>query len=92
MIRPRFIAKLLANICGYFWLPCPLCGEEFAGFEWCTEHDNSSIIKDYSTSTGVCHNCHQKAKEYNERIKQTQRWKDWKAEAMENYRRIGIIK
>ena len=22
---------------GYFWLPCPICGEEFGGHEWAAE-------------------------------------------------------
>lgn len=34
MIYPRFLAKLLAFLGGYFWLPCSLCGKNFAGFEW----------------------------------------------------------
>jgi hypothetical protein len=25
---------LIARIGGYFWLPCPECGEYFGGFEW----------------------------------------------------------
>mgnify|MGYP001612338502 CR=1 FL=1 len=33
-IRPRFLAQALAFLGGYFWLPCPICGEPFAGFEW----------------------------------------------------------
>jgi len=33
MIRPRFLARFLAKAAGYFWLPCPICGEDFAGFE-----------------------------------------------------------
>ena len=35
-IRPRFVARFLAFLFGYFWLPCPLCGKPFAGFE-CSE-------------------------------------------------------
>ena len=34
MIYPRFLAKALAFLGGYFWLPCSFCGEKFAGFEW----------------------------------------------------------
>jgi hypothetical protein len=34
MIRPRWLAKVLADVGGYFWLPCPICKEPFAGFEW----------------------------------------------------------
>lgn len=33
MIRPRILARFLAWVGGYFWLPCPVCGEPFAGFE-----------------------------------------------------------
>lgn len=31
--RPRFVHKFVAWLMGYFWLPCPLCGENFAGYE-----------------------------------------------------------
>jgi hypothetical protein len=30
---PRWIARLLADLLGFFWLPCPRCGVMFAGFE-----------------------------------------------------------
>lgn len=33
MIRPRWLAWLLARTCGYFWIPCPVCRKPFAGFE-----------------------------------------------------------
>jgi hypothetical protein len=33
MIYPRFLARFLAWLGGYFWLPCPVCREPFAGFE-----------------------------------------------------------
>lgn len=32
-IKPRILAKFLAWLLGYFWLPCPICGKPFAGFE-----------------------------------------------------------
>jgi hypothetical protein len=32
-LRPRWLAQFLAYVGGYFWLPCPVCGELFAGFE-----------------------------------------------------------
>jgi hypothetical protein len=50
MIHPRFLARALAWWGGYFWLPCPICNEPFAGFEWGSEslHDTP-----YS-GTGVC--------------------------------------
>ena len=33
MIWPRFVARFFAWFGGYFWLPCPVCKEPFAGFE-----------------------------------------------------------
>lgn len=33
MMWPRFIARFFAWLGGYFWLPCPICKEPFAGFE-----------------------------------------------------------
>lgn len=30
---PRRWAKMMAAIRGFFWLPCPVCHEMFAGFE-----------------------------------------------------------
>ena len=33
LVRPRFAARFWAWLNGYFWLPCDVCGESFAGFE-----------------------------------------------------------
>jgi len=33
MMKNRWLAKSLAKVFGYFWLPCPNCGREFGGFE-----------------------------------------------------------
>lgn len=33
MIHPRWLAFTLAKLGGYFWLPCPICDQPFAGFE-----------------------------------------------------------
>lgn len=32
--RPRWINQLYANLIGYFWLDCHLCGKYFGGHEW----------------------------------------------------------
>lgn len=32
--RNRERVRRIADRLGYFWLPCPLCGEPYAGFEW----------------------------------------------------------
>jgi hypothetical protein len=29
----RWMHKLYAKVFGYFWLPCPVCGEYFGGHE-----------------------------------------------------------
>lgn len=50
MIRPRILSKILADIGGYFWLPCPVCHEPFAGFEWGDE----SLMETLDRGTGVC--------------------------------------
>lgn len=33
LIKPRWLAETLAKAGGYFWHPCPRCGQDFAGFE-----------------------------------------------------------
>ena len=50
MLKPRWLAKFLAWAGGYFWLPCPICHEPFAGFEWGPE----SVMETISTGNGVC--------------------------------------
>lgn len=30
---PRWFHKLYAHIAGYFWIPCPICGQMFGGHE-----------------------------------------------------------
>jgi hypothetical protein len=30
---PSWLREFAACLLGYFWLPCPLCGKMFAGFE-----------------------------------------------------------
>ena len=33
MKLPRWMHKMYAKVFGYFWLPCPICGEYFGGHE-----------------------------------------------------------
>mgnify|MGYP001580585561 CR=1 FL=1 len=49
MLLPRFLHKWYANTMGYFWLPCPRCGEMFGGHEWTW----SSAIDYYEPGSGV---------------------------------------
>lgn len=66
MIQPRILAKALAAIGGYFWLPCEICGEPFAGFEWGSE----SLMTSLSTGRGVCSKpeCEAEARKRNEAL------------------------
>jgi hypothetical protein len=34
MRKTAYIRQATARARGYFWLPCPLCGTHFAGYEW----------------------------------------------------------
>ena len=54
-------AKLLAKAGRYFFLPCPMCGQEFAGFEW-GQNTRRGERDSIPTSTpacgvGVCPDC-----------------------------------
>lgn len=50
MIRNRKTAKELAERNGYFWLPCPVCKEPFAGFE----HGEFSVMETPGSGTVAC--------------------------------------
>ena len=67
MIRPRWVAKCIAHLGGYFWLPCPICAEPFAGFEW---GENQSLMKSLTTGVGVCNktSCKAEARRRNEEL------------------------
>lgn len=55
----RQLQRLYAWAFGYFWLPCPLCGEPFGGHEW--KGPYQSIKKPGQGSqwsrVGVCPKC-----------------------------------
>lgn len=53
-VWPRWVARLLAFLGGYFWLPCPLCRRPFAGFEWPL---GESLMVDWFRAEGVCPDC-----------------------------------
>ena len=50
--QPRWLEKVKADTGGYFWLPCPLCGENFGGHEWA-----GTLMTTPTNGTGVCANC-----------------------------------
>ncbi len=50
--------KFYANTFGYFWLPCPVCGQEFGGHEWSDVGDMpSSFPIGPSKGRGMCTDC-----------------------------------
>lgn len=51
----RWAHKLYANFFGYFWLPCPICGEMFGGHEW--RDPNAVLWKSEGGGEGVCQKC-----------------------------------
>jgi len=58
--RPRFLNAIVACLGGYFWLPCPICGKNFAGYELI-----GCIYTSWTTGKGVCWRCSEKAGEKN---------------------------
>ena len=54
MRKPRFIQKLFADWFGYFWLPCPVCGQMFGGHEW---KDGSIATDTPGLRKGICPDC-----------------------------------
>ncbi len=61
-LQTRSEHEEIAKKCGYFWSPCPLCGEPFGGHEWTT---GSNVDYCRGRSTGVCDNCTEEAKKIN---------------------------
>lgn len=54
LFKNRRFARLHADFFGYFWIPCPLCGECFSGYEW-RFNDYACIPTDeVGRGLGVC--------------------------------------
>jgi hypothetical protein len=62
--RPRWLQALIAHLGGYFWLPCPICGENFGGHEWGDE----SLYIGGGSGWGVCANCGDEARERSDKV------------------------
>lgn len=60
-MMPRFLARLVADVGGYFWLPCPACGKHFGGQEWHRANGHADSIPDPNRETGyslgICPDC-----------------------------------
>ena len=65
----RFLNKLYANLFGYFWLPCPICGRMFGGHE---KHGDPSLLLEvdgnFCRSKCICKHCGKKAEELNRKF------------------------
>jgi len=52
---PRFCHKIYAWLMGYFWLPCPLCGEMFGG------HESGGYLRTlHNRGVLVCYKCRER--------------------------------
>lgn len=58
-MRMRNLNRLYAAITGYFWAPCPLCGQDFGGHEWRDINGLSSAVRnsDGPGAKGTCPDC-----------------------------------
>lgn len=48
------IRWFIADLNGNFWLPCPICGEHFGGFEW---NGDASLYISQFKAKAVCPAC-----------------------------------
>ena len=58
--QPRWLQKLKAEAGGFFWLPCPMCGESFGGHEWA-----GLLQRTPTEGRSVCANCAENADQLN---------------------------
>jgi predicted RNA-binding Zn-ribbon protein involved in translation (DUF1610 family) len=56
--KPRFIQWIKAFLGGYFWLPCPICGENYGGHEW----TGGSLMTSETAGKMVCPDCNEIAR------------------------------
>jgi len=60
-MRFRTLNRWYAAVAGYFWLPCPLCGQCFGGHEWrvCRKGHESAIPDPERPGGGIaiCRDC-----------------------------------
>jgi hypothetical protein len=53
-VKARRAHRLYARANGFFWIPCPLCGEMFGGHEYHSGSIPSTNPDTPTTSHGVC--------------------------------------
>ena len=52
----RRFHRYYANAFGYFWLPCPICGENYGGHEW-KNHNVGIATERAGVTKGMCNEC-----------------------------------
>ena len=60
---PRWCHKIYANLLGYFWSPCSICGRMYGGHE-----EHGSLMIDWGTGSPTCINCIEEAEKKNQKI------------------------
>ena len=55
--RPRWLNQVYAQVFGYFWLPCPICGEFWGGHEWRAPWQEITCCRSESRCHGICTRC-----------------------------------
>ena len=56
-MKARKLNKAFANLFGWFWLPCPLCKQEFGGHEWRETSDRGILYTSMTGGKGICPDC-----------------------------------
>lgn len=51
----RLYHKKYADLFGYFWLPCPICGEMMGGHEW--KEGSIQVLQDEHAGKCCCTSC-----------------------------------
>lgn len=62
-ITPRLFHRIYAFVFGYFWLPCPICGNYFGGHEC-----GGTLMQNFHSGKAVCRNCTKEADRHNDGI------------------------
>ena len=51
---PRWLHAVYAHVAGYFWLPCPICGDNFGGHEIHYAREHESLMTSLGGGMCVC--------------------------------------
>jgi len=73
---PRVFHRFWARFTGYFWIPCPLCGERFGEHEWVSELAKIPKIGHSDMCVDVCNDCIEAARYINAEFYKNPTWYD----------------